>query len=158
MQFPTGNLHKRFYRKMSSKREQILAYIATQMAAVAGISGNAFRSRPEAVRKEEIPCILIEPVSDRADYNTMDFINWQLQVKITIVQRGTATTIVDSDADPIYVAAYKKMMEDRTLAGRCQDIYPSGVEYNFLEGDMPTLIQSCNFTIIYRTLATDPEA
>ncbi len=143
---------------MSSKREQILSYITAQMAAVTGIDGNAFRSRPEAVRKEEIPCILIEPANDRADYNVMAFVNWSLQVKITIIQRGNKTDAVDSLADAIYVSAYKKMMADRTLGGLCMDVYPFGVEYNFIEGDMPTLVQTCNFVCLYRADAIDPEA
>lgn len=143
---------------MSSKREQILSFITSQMAGVSGISGRSYRSRPEAVTKSEIPCILIEPVSDRADYSNNNFMNWQLLVRISIIQKGARGSSPDKDADPVYVSLYKLIMADRTLGGRCMDIYPAGVEYNFLEGDAPTLVQSCNFNIIYRTNAIDPEA
>jgi hypothetical protein len=139
---------------MTTKRENILAYVTTALAATAGISSRVYRSRPEAIRREETPCIIVEPVADSADYNTMDFINWTLQFRMTIIQRGT---VPDQAADPIYISAYKILMASRTLGGRCQDLVPAGVSYQFDDADRAMVAMSTVFTCTYRTTAADPE-
>lgn len=141
---------------MSSVKERILTYITTQMAGAVGVSGRVYRSRPEAVRKESLPCILINHERSSADptYTNLSAINWTMQVQITIMNRGL---VPDSASDPTFVSVYKLMMANRTLGGLCMDVLPLDDVTEVLPGDYPTLIETLTFACIYRTSATDPE-
>jgi hypothetical protein len=140
---------------MTSKREDIVSYIATTLTSTAGISSRCYRGRPSAVRREEMPCITVDEISETGSYTTVSKMLWSLQVRVTILNYGdTPVTSTDS----IYVDMYKRMMADRQLGFRAFDVVPSSISFQFSEGDNPTLAQQCIFTISYRTSATDPEA
>ena len=49
---------------MSSKRESILAAIATTLVGTTGVSTRIYRSRVEAFARNEAPALVIEPGTD----------------------------------------------------------------------------------------------
>ncbi len=133
---------------MTTKRESILAYVATTLAGVSGVSGRIYRSRPEPVRREETPSIVVEPMQDVSEYNLLDFIDWTMQFKLTIFTRGA---VPDQLADPIVQAAYGLLMADRNLGGLVFDIIPSGIYNQINDGDQAAGTTEMLFTCKYRT-------
>jgi hypothetical protein len=45
----------------TTKREQILAAVASVLAAAAGVQGRVYRSRQEPLSRNESPSVVIEP-------------------------------------------------------------------------------------------------
>lgn len=140
---------------MATKRERILEHIASTVSATTGVRGT-YRSRPEALRREECPAILVEPVQESQTYSVIDFIECELAVKCSVYVRGvTAGESFDTAADPIVSDMYARLMADRTLGGRVFDIVPSGTYFSVVEGDGTLGVVDQQFTIRYRTRASD---
>ena len=55
---------------MTTKRESILAAIATALVGTTGVSTRIYRSRVEPIARGESPAIVIEPINDIAQQNT----------------------------------------------------------------------------------------
>ena len=55
---------------MTTKRETILARIATVLSGTTGVSDRIFRSRQTAFTRSETPSLIIEPQSDSVEQNT----------------------------------------------------------------------------------------
>lgn len=136
-----------------TKRETILSYIAAQLETLTSVK-SVYRSRAEAMRKEEMPAWLLDWTQDGADYNTMEFINRTLNVRVSLLVNSDNP---DSVADPIYAEMYALLMADRDLGGRCQDLTPVGDTVQYLEGDKPVMALSCQFLCTYRHTAGDAE-
>jgi hypothetical protein len=133
-----------------SKREDLLVHITSiiDSATTAGV----YRSRTEALARNELPAVVIEPVSDQADYNDLAYINWTLQFRAAVITRGV---IPDRLADPINQAVFTAIMTDRSLGGRAMDVFPSGTNFQALDGDQPTGVSDNVFTVRYRTSSSD---
>jgi hypothetical protein len=56
---------------MASKRETILQRIVTALAGTTGVSTRIYRSRVEPLARGEAPAIVVEPVSDAAEQDTL---------------------------------------------------------------------------------------
>lgn len=115
---------------MTSKREDILAAVATILDGTAGAT--VYRSRAEAIRREESPALVVEFVSDTPDYDNLSIMNWALTFRVSIVVRGA---VPDQLADPIAVSAYNLLMADRTLGGKVMDLLPGEQRFDIIEGD-----------------------
>jgi hypothetical protein len=57
---------------------------------------------------------------------------WDFTFKVTIVARGV---VPDTTADATVEGAHALVMADPTLGGRCADIVPSGIAYDFEVAD-----------------------
>lgn len=130
-----------------SRREQIMARVATVLAATAGVSGRVYRSRTEPARKEELPVIMLDWTGDDALTVTNDFMDWTLQLRVVLVVRGDEP---DSAADSIVSSIYNLLMADRTLNGLAIDLEPVRVSNELQDGDMPHAILTSFFNIRYR--------
>lgn len=119
---------------MTSKREDILAAVATILAGTSGVGGRIYRSRAEALRREESPAVVIEFVSDIPNYDNLNFMNWVLTFRVIIVTRGD---IPDQLADPVAVSVYNLLMADRDLGGKVMDLLPGEQRMDIIEGDKP---------------------
>ena len=139
---------------MTSKREIILTQVKTSLAGTTSVGSRIYRSRPEPTRREDMPCLVIDWTSDSASYNTMDFMNRILTFRVTVITYGTNP---DTAADPIWVSMYKKMMADRTLNNKCQDLTTLGTNTQIIEGDNPIIAMTETFSCTYRHNASDPE-
>lgn len=137
---------------MTTKSETILAAIATLAAGTFGVSGRVYRSRTEALRREETPAIIIEPVQSAATYSVIDFVDWELQLKATVFTRGA---VPETQADAIVQDLYARLMADRSLSGLVHDVAPAGISYQNIDGDKPVGITDLVFNVRFRTLADD---
>lgn len=138
---------------MSTKREAILAEIASVLENViygdaGALADRIFRSRRRAVDRLDSPAIVVEPIRDDPDNETIHRLTWRLLVRISIVVRGE---IADQIADPILEAIHSALMADVSLGGRSMDIEPGSVNFELLEVDGGGGIIPVDYTVVYQT-------
>lgn len=138
---------------MTTRRETILAAVASALAGTTGVSTRIYRSRVEPMSRGESPAIVIEPVQDQAEQNTsLPTLDWSLTVRISVIVRGA---IPDQLADPTVESLHSKLMADLTLGGYAIDVQPQGVTFEMVEADQPAGVISCDYLIRYRTSVTN---
>ncbi len=138
---------------MTTKRENILAAIATALTGTTGVSTRIYRSRVEPITRGESPALVIEPISDNAQQNTsLPRLDWSLLVRVAVIVRGN---IPDQLADPTVESLHAKMMADLTLGGYAIDVQPQAVNFEMVEADQPAGVISCDFLVRYRTDVDD---
>lgn len=135
---------------MSSRREQILAFMAAALEGTAQVGSRIYRSRVEAFARDEAPALVIEPGRDRAVTFSTCKLDHTLEVLVVVYTRGP---IPDQLADPIVVSLHSKLMADRTLGGLAIDIIPTTTEYQRDKADLTSLWQVCSYEVRYRTAA-----
>jgi len=135
---------------MTTKREQILAKVATTLQNTTGVNNRIYRSRVEAMARAETPALVIEYVSDEAEMKgSLSYLNWTLLIRITVVTRGQ---IPDQLADITVESIHSKLLADITLNGLVFDIIPLRFEFDVLDTDLPTGITMLFYKVKYRTL------
>lgn len=134
---------------MATKREQILARIATNLVGTVGVSNRIYRSRVEALARAELPAIVVEYIKDEAEMKgSLPYLDWLLIVRLTVVTRGN---IPDQLADPTIESIHSKLLADITLNSLAFDIIPVRVEFDVLDTDLPTGISMLFYKVKYRT-------
>jgi hypothetical protein len=134
---------------MTTRRETILAAIASTLAGTTGVSTRIYRSRVEPLTRGESPALVIEPISDSAEQLTsLPRLDWSLTVRIAVIVRGN---IPDQVADATIESLHSKLMADLTLGGYAIDIQPQGVNFEMVEADQPAGVISCDYLVRYRT-------
>jgi hypothetical protein len=134
---------------MTTRRERVLAAVATALAGTTGVSTRIYRSRVEPISRAESPAIVIEPISDNAAQNTsLPTLDWSMVVRISVIVRGA---VPDQLADPIIESLHAKLMADLTLGGYAIDVQPIGVTFNFTEADGAAGEIQCDYRVQYRT-------
>ena len=133
---------------MTSKRENILAAFATALASASGVSGRVYRSRAEALRREESPAIVIEWLTDLPTEPNTSQMDWNLTVRVVIITRGD---IPDQLADPVAISVYSLLMADRTLGGKTLDLLPGEQRMDIIEGDKTVGVLQGLWVAKYRT-------
>ncbi len=138
---------------MATKREGILAAIATALEGTTGVSTRIYRSRVEPLSRGESPAIVIEPVSDTPEQNTsLPTLDWTFRVRIVVIERAT---IPDKAADDTIESLHSKIMSDLTLGGKAIDVEPATTSFQLLEADEPAGVIFCEYDIRYRTQVDD---
>ena len=141
---------------MTSKRESILADIASSLAGTVQVGSRIYRSRVEPLARGESPAIVIEPTGDSAEYSLrLDRLDWSLSVRVAIIVRSA---VPDQAADPIVQSVHSKMMNDLTAGGYALDVEPRSVSFEMVEADQPAGVISLEYLVRYRTLLTDLSA
>lgn len=138
---------------MATKREQILAQIASTLASTAGVSGRVYRSRVTAAARAESPMIVIEPVNDTSQqFTSLPKLDWTMRVRVVVVVRSINAY---TDADPIIESMHSKIMSDLTLGGYAIDVQPVLTTFEFLDADQPAGVFSNEYDVKYRTTVAD---
>lgn len=138
---------------MATKREQILAQVATNLASTAGVSGRVYRSRVTALARAESPVIVIEPITDSArQVTSLPKLDWRMRLRVTVVVRSENP---DTDADSIIESMHSLLMADLTLGGYAIDVQPVLTEFQFLDADQPAGVISNEYDVLYRTEVDD---
>lgn len=138
---------------MSTKREQILARIMTNLVGTVGVSTRIYRSRVEALARSESPAIIVEWTKDECDMQGfLPYLNWSLLTRIAVVTRGV---VPDQLADPTVKSVHAKLLADITLNGLAFDIIPESVEFDVLDTDQPTGLTMLFYRVRYRTSLGD---
>lgn len=138
---------------MTTKRESILADIASSLAGTVQVGTRIYRSRVVPLSRGESPAIVVEPVSDTAEQNTsLPTLDWSLTVRVSVICRGA---VPDQQADPIVEDMHSKIVADLTLGGYAIDIQPQSVSFEMLDADQPAGVISCTYVVRYRTSVAD---
>ena len=138
---------------MTTRRESILAKIKTTLAGTTGVSTRIWRSRVQALARQERPAIVIEPISDSAEQNTsLPKLDWSLTVRVAVIVRGD---VPDQQADATVESLHSKLMADLTLGSLAYDVQPIGVSFDLVEADQPAGVISCDYLVRYRTALAD---
>ncbi len=138
---------------MTTRREQILAQIATTLASTAGVNGRVYRSRVTAAARAETPMVVIEPVNDVPQQQTsLPKLDWTMRVRIVVITRSTTAY---TDADSIIESMHSKLMADLTLGGYAIDVQPALTSFEFLDADQPAGVFSNDYDVKYRTALAD---
>lgn len=135
-----------------TRRESILAAIRTTLTGTAGVGNRIYRSRVEPLARGEAPAIVVEPMNDVAEERTNPYLDWTMQVAVTVITRGA---VPDQLADPIIESAHSKLLADVSLGGLAFDIIPASVQFELLEGDQPIGVTMMVYRVRYRTRLTD---
>lgn len=129
----------------ASIREQILAEIKTRLDDTEGISGRVYRSRDEAIRRNEMPCLVVMPVNDPAQQVVSTCqVDRLLTVRIMVFVHAD---IPDQAADPIVVDLHSKIIPqvggfpDFTLGGLAIDISQAGDNFEFAPFDGSIIVE-----------------
>ena len=139
---------------MSIKREAILARLITQLAGTAGVGTRIYRSRVTPVSRSEGAVLIVEPISDNCEVRANKF-QWTLNVRLSVIVRGSATQTPDQAADATVKSIHDKVVTDVTLNGKAIDMTPRNVNFDLIDGDQPSGVVSCDYIIIYQTSTTD---
>ena len=138
---------------MTTKRESILADIASSLAGTVQVGSRIYRSRVVPLSRGESPAIVIEPVSDSAEQNTsLPTLDWSLTVRVSVIVRSD---VPDQAADPIVEDMHSKIVADLTLNGYAIDVQPRSVSFEMIDADQPAGVISCTYVIRYRTSVAD---
>jgi len=138
---------------MTTKRESILAQIASTLSGTTNVGSRIYRSRVEPLTRGESPALVIEPISDNAEQNTsLPTLDWSLTVRVAVIVRGD---VPDQQADATVESLHSKMMADLTLGGYAIDVQPQGVSFDLVEADQPAGVIACDYLVRYRTSLTD---
>ena len=142
---------------MSSKREQILAAIASTLAGTVQVGSRIYRSRTEAFARDEAPAIVIEPGNDSSSPEPVSSckIDWTLSVLIAVYVRDA---IPDQAADSIIVDIHSQLMADRTLGGLAMDIWPMMIDPQLDKADVASGWTVCSWQVRYRTSLSSIES
>lgn len=134
---------------MTTKRESILAAVASTLVGTTGVSTRIYRNRVEPLSRAESPAIVVEPVTDQAQQNTsLPTLDWTLRVRVVVISRST---VADQAADPTIESLHSKLMADLSLGGLAIDVQPVSVSFEFVEADTPAAVIACEYDIRYRT-------
>jgi hypothetical protein len=140
---------------MASRREQILAAITTTLGSAAGIDGRAYRSRMEALSRDEAPALVVEPGQDSAQVTNLCKLDWRLDVVVSISARGEGP---DTLADPTIVSVHSLLMADRTIGGLAYDVVPTTVSFDLERADLMSCWTQLVYRVSYRCSVTDLES
>jgi hypothetical protein len=141
---------------MTTKRESILADIASSLGGTVQVGSRIYRSRVEQLASGESPAIVIEPTGDSAEYSLrLDRLDWSLTVRVAIIVRSS---VPDQAADPIVEDVHSKMMNDLTAGGYALDVEPRSVSFEMVEADQPAGVISMEYLVRYRTQLGDLSA
>jgi len=138
---------------MTTKRESILADIASSLAGTVQVGSRIYRSRVEPLARGESPAIVVEPISDTAEQVTaLPTLDWSLTVRVSVIVRSA---VPDQAADAIVEDMHSKIVADLTLGGYAIDVQPQSVNFELVEADQPAGVISCNYVVRYRTSVSD---
>ena len=134
----------------TTKREKILKALTTQLQTTDGVNKKVFRSRVTPVDRAEGTVLIVEPINDSCEVRRNN-LQWTLTVRLSVISRGSKTVTADQAADPTVKSIHDKIMSDITINGNAIDITPRSVSFDLIDGDQPSGVVSCDYSIIYQT-------
>lgn len=134
-------------------REGILAAAASILTAAGVASGHVYRSRAEALARDELPAVVVKPGAEQVTNDTRGLALRRFQIKVEIHARGTPA---DSVADPVAAAAHAALMADQTLGSKVARLVEEEMtEPEFADGDDTAVMVTLIYAAIYATPTAD---
>lgn len=130
-----------------SKREQIVSAIVAALAGTTGVGTRIFRSREDALERDEAPALVIRPESDEPQTDIVGITEKKLTVTVGIYTRGA---IPDQLADATADSVHSKIMASPTLGGLAIDIEEGAASWDFDEADLTAGWLTMRYIVWYR--------
>ena len=143
---------------MTLLREQILAHVEGLLAGTVQVSTRIWRSRVEALSRQEAPAIIVSPGAnqvrepDRGGRASMCKYDHSLRVGIAVYVRGSP---VDQLTAAIEEDAHQRMMADRTFGGLVADVAYLQTTFEMDDADATAGFALCEYLVRYRTAVDD---
>lgn len=133
-----------------SRREQILAAVATALAGTTGVGTRIFRSRKDALAEGESPALVVTPAGEEVTELGQGLVEARLQVQVQVYARASAGQPADQAADPTCESAHQRLMASTTLGGLAFDIAETGTDMDFDDTDRPACWITMRYVVWYR--------
>lgn len=133
-----------------TRRELILSRIASNLSSITGAT--VYRSRVEPLARGECPAVIVEPVTDQPSEVFSSKLQWSLRVRVSVLVRANNP---DDDADAYTQQVHQKIMDDPTCNGYALDIDPDRVDFSLYEADIPLVVISMDYMVMYRSARSD---
>lgn len=133
---------------MTTKRETILAAVATALSGTVGVGTRVYRSRVVPLSRGESPAIVVEPLTDSANNGVLPKLDWTMNVLIAVIVRGHPT---DQVADPIVEDIHARLVTNQPLQALVTGLVPSRVGFSRIEADQDAGVVSLEYEVRYRT-------
>lgn len=130
-----------------TKREQIMQALAALLANTPGVDGRVFRSREDALSREEAPALVLQWTSEDPELGTTGFTQKTLTVLVSVYQRAA---VPDLAADPVVESVHSILMADTSLGGQAIDIDEAGTELELDAADQTACFVTMRFAVKYR--------
>jgi hypothetical protein len=131
---------------MSSVRETILQAIATALTGATPAGAQVFRSRAEAMARDELPAIVVTPEEESDQLSGQALNESTLAVAVAIHTRGE---VPDQLADPVAVSAHGVLMSSSAIAALAHRVRKSGSRWERDEADQTAGILTTIYTVRY---------
>lgn len=131
---------------MTTRRENIMARLKTNLDAITGATIHRIRTAPLA--RADVPAIVLEPVADDPSEEFYSKTNWTLRVRISVYVRNDAP---GNTADALVEEVHAKIMADTTVNGYALDIDADTTNFSFFDADVPLGVVAMDYLIKYRT-------
>lgn len=132
---------------MTTKRELILQAVVTALAGTVGVGSRIYRSREEAVGRDETPALIVSAESEDAVQEVSNLMEKKLAVVVSVFARGD---VPDAVADPVVESVHEKIMAAPTLGGLAIDTAEGGTSWEMDEADQTAVIVNMRFVVWYR--------
>jgi hypothetical protein len=130
-----------------TKREQIILSLMAKLYTVPGVAGRIYRSREDALSRDESPSIILYWDNERVEEIVTAGSDKFLSIIISVYQRGE---VPDKLADPIVEAVHFAVMQDPSLGGTVIDLAEDGTSVDFSEADQDAVIIDMRYIVHYR--------
>lgn len=137
----------------ASVQSTILTAVA---AALGGESASAFRCRftPFSAAELAAGAYNVLPEDEQPELGGTD--DTDLRHKFIVRCMGAAVDHVDEMIDALYVAGYKRILEDPTLGGLVRWIRYVGRKWEYQQGEVETVALAVMFEAEFSTNRSDP--
>lgn len=131
---------------MSSVRETILQAIATALTGATPAGAQVFRSRTEAMARDELPAIVVMPEGETDQLLGSGVNESTLAVDIAIHTRGE---VPDQLADPVAVAIHGVLLASPAIAALVHQVRKNGSRWERDEADQAAGILTMTYAVRY---------
>lgn len=138
---------------MNTHRETIMQAVMAALTGNTPAAGNVYRSRVEALARDELPAIVVKPGAEAVQHIATGLTQRDFEIHLEVHTRGTPA---DALADPIFAALHAALMADQTLGGKARRlIEKETAEPQFADGDDTAAQIIVTYSAAYITKAND---
>lgn len=131
---------------MTTKRETIVQAVMARLASLPGVTG-VYRSREEAMTREESPCISVRWLNDTPLREIPPHVDKRLALEVYVYARGATA---DAVADPVVEAVHGALLGEPSLGGLLIDLSADSTKLDLEEADLTAAGVAMRFLAHYR--------
>lgn len=137
---------------MTSKRELILQSIGNILSSVAAVSGRVYRSRADALVRDQAPCVTYDWANEEALPQSTVLAERQIDIFVSVFVRGDEP---DKLADPIVCDIHSAIMADTSLGGLAIDISLGPASFEYESADKTAGKMTHEYQVMFRHAYAD---